>query len=317
MKKILLITIPILAVFVLGMALMLFITRSTQKNFHADPPVDDCEVVMPLSGTPIFLEMAPGLKFKFDTGADMSSLSENDAETLREMGYEVKESFGPILGRDGYGDIVYSSRRYTVSLPVGGYVTEKDSTGNVTVTYTGQPATVFHNVDFAKTDATISTLGLDVLRKFKIECRFANHTAALCEKIPSSFSKVVEMEHNIHLTDILWSAVRPYLIVSVNQRPNVYQLDTGLQRAPVKKPASSIARAKHSLRKDSLSTMRETFEAYVDDEGWIDFGSRSGTKKVYYYDNNEDDFQINPLNVFQQDMIIDIEGKGIYFRHSI
>ncbi len=296
---------------------MILITRSTQKNFHAEQPMDDVDIIMPIAGTPYFIETAPGLKFKFDTGADMSALSEKDAETLRKMGYEVTESFGPILGRDGYGDILFSSRRYTVALPVGGYETRQDSAGNRSVHYSGHPATVLRNVDFAKSDGEISTLGLDILRKFKIECRFNDKTVSLTEHIPAHFSKVVEMEHNIHLTDILWSPVRSYVIVSVNQRPNVYQVDTGLQRAPVKKPSSSIARAKHSLRRDSLSTMRQGYEAYVDDEGWIDFGSRSGTKKVYYYDNNEDSFQVNPLNIFQQDLIIDIEGKGIYFRHSI
>ena len=94
-------------------------------------------------------------------------------------------------------------------------------------------------------------------------------------------------------------------------------MDTGLQRAAIKKPMEAMAYAKHTLRTETVPmTRNRTFEAYVDDDAWIDFGSRSGSKKVYYLDNGEEPFQVNPLNVFTQNLVVDIEGGAIYFRNA-
>lgn len=60
--------------------------------------------------------------------------------------------------------------------------------------------------------------------------------------------------------------------------------------------------------------MRHSYSAKVDDKAWVEFGNRCGTKAVYYYDNQEDSYQMNPLNMFEQDLVIDIEGQAIYFR---
>ena len=304
--------------FVLASAFVFWVTRCTQGNMYAEPATDDVHALMPFTdGMPFCLEAVPGFWLKFDTGADISTLTEADAQKLRDLGYKVEESFGPIAGRDGYGETLFAWRRYTVDLPVGGYEEHTDSAGNVTVRYTGRPSNVLRNVDFAKIDSGLSTLGLDLLSKFKLECRFDSHSVAFTETIPADYRRVVDMRKNMHLTDFIWSPSRSYIIISVNQSANVYLMDTGLQRAAIKKPMEAMAYAKHTLRTETVPmTRNRTFEAYVDDDAWIDFGSRSGSKKVYYLDNGEEPFQVNPLNVFTQNLVVDIEGGAIYFRNA-
>lgn len=290
------------------------VTRSTQSDIALENREKaECDL-MPLSGVPYMLEVAPGVQFKFDTGADCSVLNVKDAERLRELGYEVNESFGPMMGRDGFGDYNCSLKRYTVTLPIGGYGVEIDSTGHESLKYSGAPSAVLRNVDFLPTEDGISTLGIDVLSKFKVECVYRLGAVVFHDELPSGYNKFVDMQRNIHLTDFLWSPIRSYIIVSVNQHPNLYLIDTGLQRAAIKKPSSQTRVNKHTLRRDTIHTMHHAYEAFVDDEAWVDCGTRSGTKKVFYYENSEDDYQINPLNVFQQDMVIDFENSGIYFR---
>lgn len=313
-KIILSVSLGLIAIGLLSVITCVAVTRSTQASLELKPLATGEKIMMPLRGYPYMLECAPGLKLKFDTGADVSVLTEADADKLRSMGYEVTESWGPVAGRDGVGAYTWKWRRYHAELPVGGYECTVDSAGKSVVNYKGRPSAVLRNVDFMKVDSGISTFGLDVIRRFKIECLYNEGVIALLDSVPGSYTKVVDMVRNIHLTDHLWSGVRSYITVSVNQRPNTYLIDTGLQRAAVKNPLSQSQWAKHTLRRDSIRSMVQIYDAYVDDEAWVDFGMRSGTKKVFYYDNPEDEFQINPLNVFQQDMLFDIEGKGIYFR---
>lgn len=308
----------LLFLFVIAGAFIYWITRCTQSGMYAESATDDVHALMPFTdGYPYCIEVMPGMYFKFDTGADISTLSEADAEKLRQLGYNVKESFGPISGRDGYGDIFFSWRRYTVDLPFGGYVEETDSAGNVSVRYKGAPSDKLRSVDFAKIESGLSTIGLDVLSKFKLECRFDSRSVVFTESVPAEYKRVVELRKNVHLTDFLWSPNRSYIIISVDQSPNVYLMDTGLQRAAIKKPLEAVAYAKHSLRTEKIPMTRgRVFDSYVDDDAWIDFGSRSGSKKVYYLDNGEEPFQVNPLNVFTQNLVVDIEGGAIYFKNA-
>jgi len=294
-----------------------WVTRCTQSDLLVEPSTDDVHVLMPFTdGLPYCIEPVPGILLKFDTGADISTLTEDYAQKLRDLGYDVKESFGPIAGRDGYGAIHFSWTRYTVDLPIGGYYEQTDSAGNVSIRYSGKPSSILRNVQFAKIDKGLSTVGLDVLSKFKLECRFDSRSVVFTKTIPSGYRRVVDMSKNAHLTDYLWSPYRSYIVISVNQISNLYFMDTGLQRAAIKKPVKAIAYSKQNLRTEIIPmTLGRSYKSYVDDSAWVDFGSRSGTKKIYYYSNNEDDYQVNPLNVFSQNIVIDIDGGAIYFRN--
>ncbi len=134
----------IIAFLAILLIIWFWIIGSTQNDMRSEHPLDIAENSIPMTDMPFCAVMVPGLKFKIDTGADISSLSDEDAEKLKQMGYEVKTSYKPITGRDGYGRYIFSPKRYTVTLPMGGYKVSKDSLGNCRYTYSGrQPPTKY------------------------------------------------------------------------------------------------------------------------------------------------------------------------------
>lgn len=307
------ILIAVLGLIVIGVGSVVLLSRSTQRSLEFDQDFAGSSIPVPFKGKPYTVELMPGLNFKFDTGADISSISQRDVQKLRDLGYEVEEKFYPVIGRDGYGYFVFNPKRYTVSLPVGEYVFRKDSAGVEHLEYTGRIKNVIRKVDFAATDEAMSSLGLDFLKAFKFEWKPEVQAMGLRRDIPAGYHKIATMQKNVHLLDNLWSGDRCYVILSVNQHPHIFLLDTGLQDTSVKLPLRDTIHVHSDLRTDSVPTMRHTFIVKVDDKGWVDIGSRAGTRRVYYYDNIEDDYQFNLFNAFKRDMIIDLDGLGIYF----
>ncbi len=314
-KKLIIILSATFAVLLVLASAWAIIINSTQRNLTTAQPLQDDNETMPLRGLPFCMELTPDLRFKFDTGADISTINDRDLETLRKKGYKIKESHMPITGRDGYGKYIFSVKRYTVDLPIGGYRVLTDSLGNSELVYTGKPANTIMNVDFAHTEDTLSTIGLDVLQKFKLECLYNPGAVCLRNDVDTEqYQEVAKLQTNIYLLDRFWPSERCYVIISVNQHPNIFLMDTGLQKTAIKMPTSDIIRSKYALHNDSIRTMLHAFEAQVEDQAWVDFGNRSGSRRVFYYDNSEDKYQVNLLNVFDQDLVIDIPDKAIYFR---
>lgn len=307
------ILIAVIGLIIIGVGSVVLLSRSTQRSLEFDQDFAGSSISVPFKGKPYTVELMPGLNFKFDTGADISSISQRDVQKLRDLGYEVEEKFYPVIGRDGYGSFVFNHKRYTVSLPVGEYVFRKDSAGVEHLEYIGRIKNVIRKVDFAATDEAMSSLGLDFLKAFKFEWKPEAQAMGLRRDIPAGYHKIATMQKNVHLLDNLWSGDRCYVILSVNQHPHIFLLDTGLQDTSVKLPLRDTIHVHSDLRTDSVPTMRHTFIVKVDDKGWVDIGSRAGTRRVYYYDNIEDDYQFNLFNAFKRDMIIDLDGLGIYF----
>lgn len=303
----------VIGLIILCLGSIVFLSRSTQRSLKFDNELAGGFIPVPFKGKPYTVELMPGLNFKFDTGADISSISQADLEKIRAMGYDVEEKFYPVVGRDGYGSFIFTAKRYTVSLPVGEYEARKDSAGVETLAYTGRVKNVIRKVDFAATDEPMSSFGLDFLKSFKFEWKPELEALALRNDIPADYHKIASMQKNVHLLDNFWSGDRCYVILSVNQHPHIFLLDTGLQDTSVKLPMRDSVHVHSELRTDSVRTMRSTFVVRVDDKGWVDIGSRSGTRRVYYYDNVEDDYQFNPFNAYKRDLLIDLDGLGIYF----
>lgn len=312
-KKYIILCIACVAVIVLFFSLWIYVTRNTQRYLYADPAAQCARTIMPVNGTPYMIEVAPGMRFKFDTGADISTLTEADADRLRSMGYSVKESFGPVMGRDGNGHHTLSMRRYTADIPAGGYVLSKgDSINPPDISYSGAPTCVLRNVDFAKADDGPSVIGLDAISKFKLEFYYNVKAVGFTDSLPSGCRRITDIKTNVNPLDCIWSPNRPYFIVSVDQTPNIYMVNTGLNQTSIKRPLQDKLFNRHALRQESIQTKDGVADAYVDDACWVDFGARSGTKKVYYYDNSEEDYQVNPFNVCTHNIIIDFAGKTVY-----
>ena len=56
---------------------------------------------LPILNSPGEVELIPGLRFKIDTGSDLSTITMSDLELLDSLGFEVHKKIYPVVGRDG------------------------------------------------------------------------------------------------------------------------------------------------------------------------------------------------------------------------
>lgn len=307
-------------IFLLGYLFM--VTRTSQTQIYADLTSGPLGV-MPISGKPQFLQITPDLRFKLDTGADASSITEDDLNKLRKMGYKVEEVFYPAIGRDGRGDIVFSTKRYRVDLPFYTYSVIKEN-GHTVLDSLGVPVidiehparpNVIHNVDFMPSKTGYSVLGIDFLEKFKIESHGRQRMLAFYFDMPKGYEETAKL--TISKSPKFWHLLghRYYIDLDVEGYTNSYFLDTGIQGAFLKRSKKECKEINmDDFILDTVASYRGRFPALRDDNAWIKIGNREGRRVVYYYDNDEESFAINPLNMFDYDLLIDFAGGKLMFK---
>ncbi len=268
---------------------------------------------MPLSGRPIFLEVSPGLKFKVDTGSDLSFITEEDLAYLKSHGCDVEEMIYPVLGRDGIGDIQFNVRRYRVSIPFHKYECELDSMGHMHYVCDRTSVNMIHNVDFAPSETGFSVLGMDFLEKFDVEYLQSKNMLAFYFEPPMDYEACAELSVSKSPLDWIYPGHRYYMDIEIDHSAAHNYLDTGVQRAFVKMPTKRAKNMDNMVR-DSISSMRGTYPALIDTAAWLSIGNREGVAYVYYYTNDEEDYAINPLNIFKLDILMDFPGRRIMMR---
>lgn len=300
---------------ILIIAYLALISLRSQENMFPDRR-EGCIGMMPLRQTnPIFVEAVPGILFRLDTGSDMSTITNEDLEKLRSMGADITSSIYPTLGRDGEGKKRFSMHRYTVSLPLHQYIYETDSADHKTEHLIQSSKNLLHNVDFVPSEAGFSVLGIDFLERFKVEYQCDNNLVALYLDRPEEYVNLVELKMSSQPQDEIWIGHRYYADVTVDRRTNSYFLDTGLQDVQFRLPSDEKSRTRRKMKTGQVKTLHNTFEAKIDPDAWMEIGgkktTRAGTQTAYYYDTAEEDFAFNPLNLFNQDVLLDFEGKAI------
>ena len=308
--KILLIVFVSLIV-VMAALVVFFGTRTSQDKLYADDYNGEV-AALPIDGTPMFVTVAPGLRFRVDTGSDVSCITEQDLEVLRSMGYVATESFYPLLGRNSLGDSRLYTKRYRVDVPFCRYECQTDTFGNRTYRMNSSVVNVFHNVDFVPASADHSTLGIDFLENFILEYRHKDHLLLLHRDMPDGYEPCVDMQ--VSRSPWNWMRVghRYHIDMSLDQNPADFFVDTGMRHAYVKAPRSRIPQHK-DLDSYQMSTYRGNHEARIDPAGWLAIGDREGPAIVYYYDNGEEDYSFNPLNIKDMDVVVDFIGNRLMF----
>lgn len=286
---------------------------SSQSELFADREMGKLGE-MPVSGSPLAVTVAPGLNFKIDTGSDICAISGRDLRYLDSIGCDIDTVFYPSLGRDGIGDVVLETIRYRVSLPLYNYKVTKDSLGTTYYRPIAESINLLHNVDFVPTKSDVSVLGIDFIQRFKVEYQYERGVIALYFDTPEGYEKCASIESSKSPIDIMLLGNRYYMDLEVEHRPYRFFIDTGIQRALIKLPMAERKITKHSLHEDTVASFRGKFPALVDERAWLLMGDRERSVKAYFYDNDEEDFAINPLNVFKQDVLLDFENKELLLR---
>lgn len=292
---------------------LFFATRTSQENLTIDR-TDGPLFSAPMQKNPAFIEISPGVKFKFDTGSDLSTLTPELLARLDSLGYNVRRSLYPVIGRDGVGQTHFYSERYTVDLPFYSWQCTADSLGQYHYSMLDEQPNVFRGVDFVVADNGVPTLGIDFIEKFKVEyiCRegmLSLYTSTpegyeVCEKIKVSHSP----SHWIKLGH------RYSMEITVNRTPSLFFIDTGVRRAFVKMPMADLPSDSNGFLSDTVSSYLGQYDCQIDTTAWLQIGNREGRHEVYYFNNLEEAHSFNPLNVFFIDVVIDFPGRQLLFR---
>ena len=177
------------------LALILVHVLAPQKNLRVGNPQVSMGKML-LSGTPLVAELIPGMKFKIDTGADYSTINEDDLERLREAGVEIRPKTLLGVGRDGHGSYGIHTNAVSVKLPLYDYDFATDSLGRTIVSGGPREVNSFEELDLFVVPEAISTLGIDVLQKFLVEYLYVERAIAFHLTKPAGFQKIVEMEQS-------------------------------------------------------------------------------------------------------------------------
>lgn len=295
-------------------SLLYFGSRTSQNDLIADRNQGVLGELM-IDSLPQYVVLRPGLRFKLDTGADFSSITERDLHFLDSLGFKAVESTYPILGRDGRGDIRLNTKRYTLSLPFYMWDTTVDSLGNLHQEINYNASNILKNVDFAPADTEFSVLGIDFLEKFLVEYRAAEKMMAFYFDVPEDyeFSEVLQPSDS----PLFWPFLghRYYMDAYVDNTKNRYFLDTGISQAFIHRPMSDAPKYDSNVRPDTIISLRGSYPALADQRGWLKIGDREGMTTVYYYDSDEESYGFNPINMFDNiNVLFNFPAKKIGFK---
>lgn len=285
-----------------------FGTRTSQRDIYVDRTEGRLIDAM-LEGEPCFINVAPGLRFRVDTGSDISYITERDLALLDSLGYKIEEKIYPVIGRNTLGDIDYAVKRYTVDFPAYCWTTDSVS---VPIEETKN---VFHNVDFALSPTDFSVLGIDFLEHFKIEHRTGeNHVAFYKDDTPEGYEECQAVKRKGGL--LIWPLLgkRYYLNMAVAHTANDFFIDTGMRVAFMKQPYDDADNSIIAYEDTTMSSYINSFPAKVDKNCWIQIGQRQGKSFVYYFDNEEEDYSTNPVNMLNYSMVLDFPNRRLLFR---
>lgn len=293
-------------------AILFFSTRTSQTNLHADR-TNGLIGELSITSNPIFFQIRPGLTFKVDTGSDISTISHKDVAFLDSLGFSVKKSFYPVYGRNGVGEMELTAERYTVSLPLYSWDYQTDSNGKRIRTCNFNDSNILHDVDFQISESDISVLGIDFLEKFKMEYKAGKGTIAFYLEDPVDYEYFAPIHTSYSPNSILTLSRRYYLDVSVDEDVDEYFIDTTLRKVFVKRPKRELSESAKNNKPEIISSLRGVYRA-IPENGWIKIGNREGESVVHYYDNDEENYAINPLYISKFDVLLDFPNKQIKFR---
>jgi len=311
--KTIVVTVIVLLV-VLSVSAVFFSTRTSQNHIQTERQNGIVgEMFIDYKNQSVILR--PCLRFKFDTGADFSSITEEDLKGLDSLGYKVTESTYPIFGRDGKGDLRFETKRYTVELPLYQWDVSTDSVGNTKAKCLFSKVNVLKSVDFAPSRTGFSVLGMDFIEKFIVEHRAKEGLVALYFEEPTGYEPGGKIYKSISPIHWITLSHRYYINLTINNDTRGYFLDTGIRQAFVKRPKSALPLELNKALLDTVSSYRGAFPAIINPNGWLAIGNRQGKTPVFYYDDDEEDYAINPLNIINDiDMLFDFPHKSLKFR---
>ena len=275
---------------------------------------DDAPVaVFPMTKGNILV--ADSVMMKVDTGSVVSLLSEKDAELLRKAGATVEEEWFPSVAVDINDKMFFATHRYRVNLPVVEHELVADSLGDVRYVATGKPLGEIGGMIFLPApEGQMSVIGTDVLERFFVEVRYDHGALALHSEMPEGYQKLCKLLSPTYLYSMIGCGDRYYVNIETESVPNQYFIDSGIDMVHLKLPSADTITVKSRLQKGVYHSSRGEVDARYCNSGWVKVGNRAGSHRIYFATDGSEDYALNPLEFFEQDLVIDFANHNLYLR---
>lgn len=271
--------------------------------------------LLPLNRETSAITLAPGMEFKLSTASTLSHITPATLKQLECMGCVADSSLTLRISHDSYDNLMASTCIYTVDLPIYRFRFHTDTaTSAITASHVGdKPVAYLRNVNFVKAPGeTQNVIGLDLIQKFKLEYRHHEGAIAFRNDIPETYDSIGSIYRSTNISE-MWGAVDRFFIdMKVDHQPFSFLVNTSLADIPVKMPGGSDTDIPQNHRTDDIVTDSETVTAIVDNDAWVKFGNRAGSRRVYYYADKGTSHEMNPLVLFEQDLILDCQEGIVY-----
>lgn len=237
-----------------------------------------------------------GSRVFFDMGSRHSFISSAELERLEKIGYPFQVESCLMITTDPSGRYKLYTRKVVMDIGLpnaelpGGY---------------------FHlrNADLLVSDrADDNIFGMDILRRFVIERTWESNEMRLYKNVPEGYVRVCDINvYDAELGNLLSPSLRASIMLTVNNdEPREYFFDTGgeMRSYELVQPRSNADYALSSLKTDSITGY------LIQPRCYVTFGDRLRYSSVVYCDTlHTDKYSVNPLRLFDQDMVLDMPGR--------
>lgn len=239
-----------------------------------------------------------GSKVFFDMGSRHSFVSSDEVERFRAIGYPLTVERCFIVTTDPAGRYRTYTQKVVMDLPLPNPELP-DST------------CYLHHAELLVSDhGNDNILGMDILRQFVIERRWNSNELLLYRETPENYFPVCKI--NVYGASVggpLSTSLRASVVLQVNNdEPREYFFDTGVEMRHIElvQPLDRSSYALSEITTDSISGLP------VQKRCFVAFGDRIRYSSVIYCDTlHTDKYSVNPLRLFDQDMVLDMPGKRL------
>lgn len=282
--------------------------HANTQHAYLDVDGDSPMAVYPFKRS--IVDFGGGVRFSYDTGAYISTILPADLRRLKEMGMAVDSVRLPSFGVDHNYKSFLCSKMYVVELPV--YDNKPDSLPENRTVVGRMRKVIFLP---APTTDTISTLGVDVIERFLCRYSPSTRTIAFTNDLPDGYEPLTDISAESTLATMLGCGKRYYVDMKVENLRHNFFINTSFPRVNVALPAEDTATVTADLRSSLLVSKRGSFRAKILDKAWVQLGDRAGNQSVFFANTGfPEKYVVNPMNFFQQDVIIDYPNRRILLR---
>lgn len=322
MKRSLIITlVTIVAVILAALICFVVIDASRQDNVTIDCIGQrHCTSLgpFPVDAATGRVDFGDGIRFSISSTTTLSAIDRATIDRLRRLGCRIDSSSTVLIGRNTLQGTTYYTKTYSVDLPMAAFKVERDSNGTPLRIEIDRsvPRSYVRNVEFVEAAPGLhSTFGVDLLSRFAVEYNLADSTVSFHTEVPDNFEFGGAIYAGHGVRDLVGTGSRYYLDMKVDHERYEFLINTEMDESPVKLPQSALSISSGEIVSERLrSDDNSEIEATVDRDAWCEFGNRGGGRKLYYYSDREDFFELNPVTFFSQDMVIDFKNDRIMLR---